>query len=159
MGYAIYQIEFSNEATYPFYKYWAMTPNYITIQNEYVEFYYNQMTYDKNFGVRQYKGAELTTNFVTIKDGWYGYKVYLTDDQPKNANTTIITQILIPIELIHGQDIYIQNNKIYGYHIEVPLQIDMKLMLIQGKLSGINGIMLLYILKLGKIIKEKLNYG
>ena len=93
MGYAIYQIEFSNEATYPFYKYWAMTPNYITIQNEYVEFYYNQMTYDKNFGVRQYKGAELTTNFVTIKDGWYGYKVYLTDDYPKNANTTIITQI------------------------------------------------------------------
>jgi hypothetical protein len=49
MGHAIYQIEFSNEATYPFYKYWAMTPNYITIQNEYVEFYYNQMTYDKKF--------------------------------------------------------------------------------------------------------------
>jgi len=56
MGYAIYQIEFSNEATYPFYKYWAMTPNYITIQNEYVEFYYNQMTYDKNFGVDNTKG-------------------------------------------------------------------------------------------------------
>ena len=93
MGYAVYQIDFNINAVYPFYKYWAMPPNYIEIQNEYVEFYYNQATYDANYQVRQYKGAELTTNFITIKDGWYGYKIFLTDGYPKNANTTIITQI------------------------------------------------------------------
>ena len=93
MGYTIYKIDFFNNAYYPFYAYWAYSPNYIKIENEYGEFYYNQEAYDEHYGTRQYKGAELTSLFSTIKDGWYGYKVYFTDDYPKDANTTIITQI------------------------------------------------------------------
>ena len=93
MGYTIYSLDFQNEAFYPFYPYWAQRPNYIKVENEYCEFYYNQEAYTNNFGQRHYKGAELTTMFSTIKDGWYGYKVYFTDDYPKDVNTSIITQI------------------------------------------------------------------
>ena len=35
MGYSIYQLDFQNEAFYPFYTYWAVSPNYIIIENEY----------------------------------------------------------------------------------------------------------------------------
>ena len=93
MGYTIYSLDFQNEAFYPFYPYWAQRPNYIKVENEYCEFYYNQEAYTNNFGQRHYKGAELTTMFSTIKDGWYGYKIYFTDDYPKDVNTSIITQI------------------------------------------------------------------
>ena len=93
MGYALYKLDFQNEAFYPFYPYWATPPNYIKIENEYSEFYYNQEAYDQNNGQRHYKGAEITAYYSTIKDGWYGYKVYFTDDYPKNANTSIINQI------------------------------------------------------------------
>ena len=93
MGYALYKLDFQNEAFYPFYPYWATPPNYIHIENEYSEFYYNQAAYDQNYGQRHYKGAEITAYYTTIKDGWYGYKVYFTDDYPKDANTSIINQI------------------------------------------------------------------
>ena len=93
MGYVIYEFDFISKSYFPFYPYWAYSPNYIKIENEYAEFYYNQKTYDNNTGVRQYKGAELTGNFSTNKDGWYGYKFYLNDTFPKNVETTIITQI------------------------------------------------------------------
>ena len=93
MGYAIYQLDFQNNAFYPYYPYWAVSPNYIRVENEYSEFYYNQAAYDANINVRHYKGAELTAPFRSIKDGWYGYKIYLTDDYPKNADTAIINQI------------------------------------------------------------------
>ena len=93
MGYSIYQLDFQNEAFYPFYTYWAVSPNYIIIENEYAEFYYNQEAYDNHYGVRHYKGAEITSYFSTIKDGWYGYKFFLTDTYPNNANTSIINQI------------------------------------------------------------------
>ena len=93
MGYALYKLDFQNEAYYPFYPYWATPPNYIKIENEYAEFYYNQEAYVQNYGQRHYKGAEITAYYSTIKDGWYRYKVYFTDDYPKNANTSIINQI------------------------------------------------------------------
>ena len=93
MGYTIYQFDFNSKSYYPYYEYWAKSPNYINITNEFAEFYYNQEKYDANFGKREFKGAELTGEFTTVKDGWYGYKVYFTDNYPKNANTTIITQI------------------------------------------------------------------
>ena len=93
MGYALYKLDFQNEAFYPFYPYWAVAPNYIKVENEYAEFYFNQEAYDQNYGQRHYKGAELTAYFSTNKDGWYGYKVLFTDGYPKNANTSIINQI------------------------------------------------------------------
>ena len=64
---------------YPFYPYWATPPNYIKVENEYGEFYYNQEAYDEHYGQRHYKGAEITAYFSTIKDGWYGYKFCLLD--------------------------------------------------------------------------------
>ena len=93
MGYSIFEFDFKNEAYFPFYPYWAMSPNYIKIENEYAEFYYNQTLYNENEGKRQYKGAELTGNFYTNQDGWYGYQFCLTDIFPKNVNGTIIAQI------------------------------------------------------------------
>ena len=93
MGFALYKIDCQNEMFYPFYCYWSTAPNNITIKNEYIEFYYNQEAYDNHYGQRHYKGAEITAYFSTIKDGWYGYKVYFTDAYPKDANTSIINQI------------------------------------------------------------------
>ena len=66
MGYALYKLDFQNEAFYPFYPYWATPPNYIHIENEYSEFYYNQAAYDQNYGQRHYKGAEITAYYTTI---------------------------------------------------------------------------------------------
>ena len=34
MGYALYKLDFQNEAFYPFYPYWAVAPNYIKVENE-----------------------------------------------------------------------------------------------------------------------------
>ena len=93
MGYALYKLDFQNEMFYPFYPYWATPPNYIKFENEYGEFYYNQEAYDNNYGQRHYKGAEITAYYSTIRDGWYGYRFYLTDVYPKDANTSIINQI------------------------------------------------------------------
>ena len=93
MGYALYKLDFQNEMFYPFYPYWATPPNYIKVENEYGEFYYNQEAYDEHYGQRHYKGAEITAYYSTIRDGWYGYRFYLTDVYPKDANTSIINQI------------------------------------------------------------------
>ena len=93
MGYTIYEFDFINKCYFPFKTCWAFSPNYINIENEYAEFYYNQAAYDNNTGVRQYKGAELTGQFSTNRDGWYGYKFYLNETFPKNVTTTIIAQL------------------------------------------------------------------
>ena len=93
MGYSIFEFDFKNEAYFPFFAGWAMSPNYIKIENEYAEFYFNQTFYDTTEGQRMYKGAELTGNFFTNKDGWYGLQLYLTDDFPKDVGSTIIVQI------------------------------------------------------------------
>ena len=93
MGYALYKLDFQNEMFYPFYPYWATPPNYIKVENEYGEFYYNQEAYDEHYGQRHYKGADITAYYSTIRDGWYGYRFYLTDVYPKDANTSIINQI------------------------------------------------------------------
>ena len=92
-GYTIYEFDFINNCYFPFYAGWAYYPNYIKIENEYAEFYYNQNAYDNHTGVRQYKGAELTGQFATNRDGWYGYKFYLDEIFPKNISSTIITQL------------------------------------------------------------------
>ena len=107
MGYTIYQFDFQSKSYYPYYAYWANSPNYINITNDFVEFYYNQKTYYSNFGLRNYKGAELMGEFTTVKDGWYGYKVYFTDAYPKNVNTIIMNKWSIKAILIHGQGTYI----------------------------------------------------
>lgn len=53
MGYPIYEFDFISKSYFPFYPYWAFSPNYINIENEYIEFYYNQEAYDNNNGVKQ----------------------------------------------------------------------------------------------------------
>ena len=47
MGYALNKLDFQNEAFYPFYPYWAVAPNYIKVENEYAEFYFNQSLWSK----------------------------------------------------------------------------------------------------------------
>ena len=57
MGYTIYEFEFISKSFFPFYQGLAYYPNYINIENEYAEFYYNQEAYDNNFGVDNIKGS------------------------------------------------------------------------------------------------------
>ena len=56
MGYAIYEYGFLSKSYFPFYPYLTVSPNYINIENEQAEFYYNQEAYDNNIGLRHYKG-------------------------------------------------------------------------------------------------------
>ena len=117
MGYTIYQFYFNSKSYFPYYGYWAKPPNYLNITKEFAEFYYNQEKYDENFGKREFKRAELKGEFTTVKDSWYRHKVYFTDNYPKNANTTIITQIFNQGRAnIQAGHLHIKNQILYlGY--------------------------------------------
>ena len=94
LGYVIYQNDFnSGKILAPFREGWAESPNYIRVENQYCEFYYNQAALDANPDRRMLKGAELTCDFKTNTEGWYGFKFYLPEGKfPKNT-TTHIAQI------------------------------------------------------------------
>ncbi len=153
MGFTIYEFDFINNCYFPFYAGWAYSPNYIKIEMEYAEFYYNQNAYDNNTGVRQYKGAELTGDFSTNKDGWYGYKFYLNETFPKNVSSTIITQMFNQGKSNTWAG-HIHTNKqdlVLGYRGSAAAADEKDIVI--GKIFGMNGIILLYILKSEEIIK------
>lgn len=88
--YTIYQNDF-NAGTMiaPFSPYWAFDPNYIKVENQYLEFYYNQAALDAD-NRRERRGAEVTCNFKTTTEGWYGFKFFLPEGKfPKNTETHI----------------------------------------------------------------------
>ena len=90
-SYNIYQSDFnSGESLLPFTPSWAWEPNYIKVVDNYCEFYYNQAALDAD-NRRERRGAELTCNFATNSEGWYGFRFRLPDEQkfPKTAGGII----------------------------------------------------------------------
>jgi len=92
--YVIYKHDFNSGTSYlPFTDAWAWEPNYIKIVDKYLEFYYNYKALLED-DRRMRRGAEVTCNFKTTTEGWYGFKVYLPEGKfPMNESGNIIAQI------------------------------------------------------------------
>lgn len=92
--YVLYANDFNEgDMLLPFTPAWAWEPNYIWVENQYAEFYYNQAALDAD-NRRERRGCELTCDFATTSEGWYGYKIYLPEGSfPKDVDGSIITQI------------------------------------------------------------------
>ena len=89
-AYTVYQNDFNTGIMMaPFSPYWAFAPNYIKVENQYLEFYYNQAALDAD-DRRERRGAEVTCDFKTTTEGWYGFKFFLPEGQfPKDTETHI----------------------------------------------------------------------
>ena len=94
VDYVIYKHDFNSGTSYlPFTDAWAWEPNYIKIVDKYLEFYYNYKALLED-DRRMRRGAEVTCNFKTTTEGWYGFKVYLPEGKfPMNESGIIIAQI------------------------------------------------------------------
>ncbi len=95
LGYTIYANDFnSGKFKTPFVDGWATAPCYIKVENQYSEFYYNAAALAADPDNRMKKGAELTCDFHTNQDGWYGFKFYLPEGKfPMDQKDIIIAQI------------------------------------------------------------------
>lgn len=91
LGYRIWENDFnSGKFKTPFYDGWAESPNYIKVENQYCEFYFNQAALDANPTRRMLMGAELTCGYKTTTSGWYGFRIYLPEGKfPKNTESII----------------------------------------------------------------------
>lgn len=92
--YTLYQNDFNSSSSYaPFRDAWAWSPNYIEVKNKYLEFYYNHKALEEN-NVRQRRGCEITCDFSTPTEGWYGFKFYLPEGKfPMDQGGIIIAQL------------------------------------------------------------------
>ena len=95
-GYLLYSIDCNEKSSiYPFWRGWAWEPNYIEFKgNCYLEFYYNYEAL-KADNRRMRRGAEVTCDYKATRDGWYGFRILLPDEEvfPKNLDGTIIAQM------------------------------------------------------------------
>ena len=94
VDYVIYKHDFNSGTSYlPFTDAWAWEPNYIKIVDKYLEFYYNYKALLED-DRRMRRGAEVTCNFKTTTEGWYGFKFFLPENSfPMNESGIIIAQI------------------------------------------------------------------
>ena len=92
--YAIYQNNFNTgENYYPFTDAWAWEPNYIKVVDRCLEFYYNYQALLED-DRRMRRGCEVTCDFKTTTEGWYGFRVYLPEGKfPMDESGIIIAQI------------------------------------------------------------------
>ena len=92
--YVLYENNFNNGESYsPFRDSWAWNPCYIKVVDKSLEFYYNQAALDAD-NRRERRGCEVTCDFKTTKDGWYGFKILLPKGKfPKDLDGSIIAQI------------------------------------------------------------------
>lgn len=68
-------------------------PCYIRIDNNYLEFYFDQAACDAD-NRRERRGAEVVCDFNTWSEAWYGYKLFLPEGKfSKEVEGSIITQI------------------------------------------------------------------
>lgn len=95
LGYTLWENDFnSGKFKTPFYDAWAESPNYIKIENQYCEFHYDHTGLAANPDRRMLKGAELSCNFKTTTEGWYGFRFYLPEGKfPMDESGIIIAQI------------------------------------------------------------------
>lgn len=94
VDYVIYQHNFnSGTSYYPFRDAWAWEPNYIKIVDQYLEYYYNHEALEAD-DRRERRGCEVTCDFKTTTEGWYGFRIYLPEGKfPMNESGIIIAQI------------------------------------------------------------------
>lgn len=94
VDYVIYQHNFnSGTSYYPFRDAWAWEPNYIKIVDQSLEYYYNYEAL-KADNRRERRGCEVTCDFKTTTEGWYGFRIYLPEGKfPMNESGIIIAQI------------------------------------------------------------------
>lgn len=92
--YVLYQNDFNSGNLYlPFKDAWAWEPNYIKVVDKYLEFYYNYKALLED-DRRMRRGAEVTCDYKTTTEGWYGFKFYLPEGKfPMTESGIIITQI------------------------------------------------------------------
>lgn len=92
--YVLYQHNFNSGTSYlPFRDAWAWEPNYIKIVDKSLEFYYNYKALLED-NRRMRRGAEVTCDFKTTSEGWYGFKIYLPEGKfPIDEGGIIIAQI------------------------------------------------------------------
>lgn len=92
-GYVLYQNDFSGSSYYPFTDAWAISPCYIKTVDGALEYYYNAAAL-KEDNRRERRGCEVTCNFSTATEGWYGFKFYLPEGKfPMDESGIIIAQI------------------------------------------------------------------
>lgn len=92
--YVLYQNDFNSGNLYlPFKDAWAWEPNYIKVVEKYLEFYYNYKALLED-DRRMRRGAEVTCDYKTTTEGWYGFKFYLPEGKfPMTESGIIIAQI------------------------------------------------------------------
>lgn len=92
--YVIYQNDFnSGTSYYPFVAQWDWEPNYIEVKDQCLEFYYNYAALQAD-NRRMRKGAEITCDYHTNRDGWYGFRFFLPEGKfPMDEEGIIIAQI------------------------------------------------------------------
>lgn len=93
-GYTLYAIDGDNRETiYPFWRGWAWDPNYIEVKDQHFEYYYNQAALDAD-NRRQRRGCELTCPFKADSEGWYGFRIFLPEnDFSKELEGSIFCQL------------------------------------------------------------------
>ena len=95
-GYTLYAIDCANKSSiYPYWRGWAWEPNYIEFkENDCLEFYYNYAALQAD-DRRMRRGAEVTCDYKTTRDGWYGFRIFLPSEElfPKNIDGSIIAQL------------------------------------------------------------------
>lgn len=92
--YVLYENNFNQGESYsPFIDGWAWDPCYIKVVDKSLEFYYNQAALDAD-NRRERRGCEVTCDYNTTRDGWYGFKIFLPEGKfPKDVDGSIIAQI------------------------------------------------------------------
>lgn len=94
VDYVIYKHDFnSGTSYYPFRDSWAWDPCYIKIVDSSLEFYYNaaKLVEDNR---RERRGCEVSCDFHTTTEGWYGFKIFLPEGKfPMDESGIIIAQI------------------------------------------------------------------
>ena len=91
--YNLYQCDFNGDNMLPFAASWAWDPCYIKATDNYAEFYYNAAALQAD-NRRERRGCELTCDFGTPTEGWYGFKVRLPEGRfPMDESGIIIAQL------------------------------------------------------------------
>lgn len=92
--YKLFENDFNNGASYePFRDSPVWASSTVNVENNYLKFYYNYAALAAD-NRRERRGCEVVCDLMVVKDGWYGFKVFLPSGAyPQNVTGTIIAQL------------------------------------------------------------------
>lgn len=92
--YKLFENDFNSGTSYlPFKDGPVWAPNTVKVVNNYLEFYYNYAALAAD-NRRERRGCEVVCDFMAVKEGWYGFKVFLPRGKyPEHVTGTIIAQL------------------------------------------------------------------